>query len=478
MVIYLSTVRTIVKNIGALSVMNILSSILMLVLTVHIARFLGDAEFGRYSFAFAFTYIFAIFADFGMNHLLIKDIARQKNNARKYMNNVLVIKIILALLIFLLIVLTLNLLGYPHETKVIVYIVGAYTILTSFAQMFKSLFCAFEKMEYESLITIIEKLILVLAGLTVLYLGYGLFELVLVYLFAGLVNVALSAITANIKFTKVRFDFDFDLWKHLMINAIPLGLTIIFISIYEKIDIVMLSVMKDNATVGWYGASYTLTAALIFIPATLLNAIYPAFSRFYISSFNTFTVLYKRSFGYLFLIVFPIAVGTTLLADKIILLVYGHDFSYSVPALKILIWSCVFNFMSLLLIFVLQSMDKQKIFVYATGSCALLNVILNFLLIPEMSYIGASVATVITQIVLFTLLFYNISVYVRTNLFNTVARSVISGIVMGVGIVYIKDFVGFFGVVLLAIITYFVVLIAIGGISKEDMKLIKNIVGR
>ena len=165
----MNTVQRIAKNTTALFAAQFVVSISGLVLLIFIARSLGDVVFGKFSFALAFTAIFAVFSDLGYNTLLIREVARDKSQASKYLNNVLCMRALLSLAIFTLIVVTINLMGYPADTKNLVYLFGIYTLVVSFSVVFKVTFRAFEKMEYEAGITIFTNILRVSLGLLVLF---------------------------------------------------------------------------------------------------------------------------------------------------------------------------------------------------------------------------------------------------------------------------------------------------------------------
>jgi O-antigen/teichoic acid export membrane protein len=168
--------QRIAKNTAALFAAQFVVSILGLVLSIFIARNLGDVIFGKYSFALAFTALFAVFSDLGYNTLLIREVARDQSQASKYMNNVLCMRALLSLIIFALIVITINVMGYPADTKNVIYLFGIYTLVVSFSAVFKVTFRAFERMEYEAGITIFANITRVSLGLLVLFLGYGLID--------------------------------------------------------------------------------------------------------------------------------------------------------------------------------------------------------------------------------------------------------------------------------------------------------------
>ena len=188
----MNTIKRIAKNTLSLFAAQFVSAILSLILSIFIARNLGDVIFGKYSFAIIFVGIFAIFSDLGYNTLLIRDVARDKSQANRYLNNIVSIRAVLSVVIFVFIVVIINVAGYPTYTKNVVYLFGITTLLVSLADIFRVTFRAFEKMEYEAYLRILITIIRVSLGLLVLFLGYGLIELALVFLFSGVVDLLLS----------------------------------------------------------------------------------------------------------------------------------------------------------------------------------------------------------------------------------------------------------------------------------------------
>ena len=222
----MNTVQTIAKNTGVLGISQVITSIVGFILLIYIARYLGEVGFGKYSFAVSFTTLFSIFANLGINQFIIRELARNKNLTNEYLTNVSLIKLLLSFLAFGSIVVTINLIDYPQDTTYAVYLFGIYMILTSFALTFRSIFQAFERMEYHAVVMIIEKLILITLVLFVLFSGYGLIELTYVYIFAGIVGVTISFSIVLIKIAKPKPMIDFSFWKTLIIGAIPFGLNV------------------------------------------------------------------------------------------------------------------------------------------------------------------------------------------------------------------------------------------------------------
>ena len=147
----MNSVRTIAKNTLSLTVSEVITKILAFILVIFVARYLGDVGYGKYAFALAFTSFFAIISDLGYNTLLIREVARDKSQASKYLNNTLSMRALLSLVVFALIIIAINVTGYPADTKNVVYLFGIYTLITSSSALFKVTFRAFEKMNLKDL---------------------------------------------------------------------------------------------------------------------------------------------------------------------------------------------------------------------------------------------------------------------------------------------------------------------------------------
>jgi O-antigen/teichoic acid export membrane protein len=468
----MNTVQRIIKNTVALFAAQFVVAILSLVLSVLIARTLGDVEFGKYSFVLAFTAIFAVFSELGYNTLLIREVARDKSQAGKYLNNILIMRVLLSFVIFALITITINLMDYPADTKNIVYLLGIYALIISISAVFKAIFRAFEKMEYEAAITIFTNIMRVSSGILVLFLGYGLLGLALVFIFSGVFDILISFLICGKRFVKPKIEVDFDFWKSTIKIALPLSMLSIFGLIYVRIDTVMLSMMEGDAVVGWYNASYNLVLGFKPIPSLFLNAIFPLMAGYFVYSMGSLKIAYEKASKFLLIIGLPLAVGITLLADRFILILYGVQFYPSIIVLQILAWDILLIFLYGPLGNVLVSINKQNQMAAVAGMSALLNVILNLILIPPLSYVGAAIATIITEITLFAVYFYLVSKYLHTFfLHKLIAKPLIACLVMGL-FIYFYTTMNLPLIIILSIIIYFVVFYLIGGFSKDDIDLI------
>ncbi|MCJ7570974.1 MAG: flippase [Candidatus Thermoplasmatota archaeon] len=472
----MSDFQRVAKNTFALFIAQIISSILSILLGIFIARNLGDIALGKYSFAYTFVVFFSIFLDLGYNTLLIREVARDKSKANKYVSNLLSFRAISALIVFVFIVVTINLMGYPSDTKNIVYLFAIYIFLEAFSSIYKVTFRAFERMEYESAITILSNIIRVSLALVVIFFGYGLVAIGLVFIFSNILDLSFSTIVCERRFVKSRTEFDFSFFKSTIKLALPLVMVSLFTTVFVRADTILLSIFKGDEVVGWYNAAYSLVLGLRVIPGLIVTAIVPTLSYYYIASRTSLKVVYEKYFRYLFMLGLPTAMGASLLSDKIILLLYGSEYTNSIIALRILSWDILLIFLYTILSGILISIDKQNEMAIAAAVTALVNVIINIILIPYFSYVGAAVATISSETILFVIYFYLISKHIYLlPIHKMLVKPFVALVVMSL-FIFFFNWLGLFLLVILSIFVYFVTLYLIKGISKEDFALIRQII--
>lgn len=469
--------RRIAKNTFVLLVATIISYILMFFINVYLARYLGVEGFGILSLAIALTGMATIFTDLGLNTLTIREVARNKILTRDYVINITVIKILLALLTLGIIFLTVNILGYSNEVSQVIYLITFSVIFTAFTNIFNSIFQAYELMEYISIGTIINSALLFTGVLIGISYNLDIFFFAGAYIIASLIVLCYSIFIYLRKFSIPKISINLSFWKLTLQEALPFGVTNIFGSIYYWIDSVMLSKMAGNEVVGWYNAAYRLMFVSLSIYTVYITAIFPVMSKFYKTSDEHLKFTYERSYKYLLIISLPIAFGTTLLANKFILLIYGDGYSNAILALQILIWTVPLLFINGLTGYVIGAVNRQMILTKITFIGMVLNIILNLILIPKFSFIGSSIATVVTELILCPLLIYPLfkeGYTDRKSLSKDFAKLIISNFVMIIVIIFLKEF----NILLTAVIAplvYLVVLYLSRALDEFDISLIRHL---
>ena len=472
----MSTVRTLAKNTSVLLIANIISYLLGLFTTLYTARYLGIEGFGVLSLALSLTGIFAVFTDFGLSALTTRDVSRNKLLAKKYMGNIFIIKILLAIITFILVILVVYILGYTQSIKTIVYLITISIIFSSLTGIFNSIFQAFQKMEYISFNIILNSILMITGILTVIHYGLGIIALSSVYFISSGLVFIITFIIYSWKFFLPKIDIDLNFWKPTMNEASFFGLSSIFVVIYFYIDSVMLSVMIGNSAVGIYNAASKLIFVLLFIPGVFVTSIFPLMSQHFESSKNLLKLEYEKSVKYLFALAVFIFVYGFIFADKIILIIYGTEYNAAILTLQVLIFVVPIIFVTSLFSNILGAMNRQKTITVVAGIIALFNIILNLFLIPKYSYLGASVVTVLTEGLGFILMYIYISKYfLRISIKDNIFKTVISGILTVLIIYYLKININWILTAIFGVFIYLLILYLLKIITKEDIELFKKI---
>jgi len=473
----LSTVQRVAKNTGIIIVGDVIFKIISLFVTIYLARYLGTVGFGKYSFVFAYLAFFDIIVDLGLQQILVREISRDSSIAPKLIGNAYIIRLILTVFAIVLSMVVITLMSYPADTTAYVYIAAFTLPFISFSYFYATIFQANLRMEYNIIAKLSFKFLSAILIFWIISSHGTLTQILLILVFSRMIETLVNYLYSR-KFVRPRFTIDFGLWKYLFKECLPLALYSVIWIIYFRIDIVMLSMMQGDAPVGIYSAAYKLSEPLSLIPYALTMSLFPIMSVSFKSSKERLINTYRLGIRYLLIIMLPIAIIITLLADKIILLIYGIQFTGSITALQILIWALVFTSANSVMLNLLISMEKQKLNAVSITLCATINVTLNFILIPILSYNGASIATLVTSAVFFGASFYFVSKHLQVlPVHKITAKSVISGIIMSIFMYYFIN-INIFLLVFLATLVYFIVLLALKTFTKEDWNNIKKVIRR
>jgi O-antigen/teichoic acid export membrane protein len=470
----MSVVKRIVKNTGFLLLGRILTKVISLFSVIFIVRYLGDIGYGKYAFAFAFVSFFTIISEFGMHSILVREVSRFPAKAPQLLGNAMLISAFFSLIAFVLAILSVNLFKYPEETVMLVKIAS---LILIFGMMypFGVIYETELKMKYSVFFGLISRVFLIFSILYVTKNDYGLNWLVLVTVMSDGIHYFLMAIYSR-KFVLPVFKYDWGICRFLLKESLPLAFSSVFLIIYFRIDVVMLSLMKGDADVGIYSSAYRITEAFIFIPSTLMVSVFPFMSKYYSGNNNTLYHVYLKSFKVLFTIALPLALAISYFSNEIIDILYGGAVQGASITLQILIWATAVIFINFSLGQFLVSVNKQRVTTASTAICALFNIILNYFMIPLWGYNGAAISTVATEVIsLFIMLYYMNSSISVLKIINEIKYILF---ITSISFLLFLIFDLYFNVLLsflVAILIYIYSMYSLGGLNMDDKLLVRKL---
>lgn len=441
---------------------------------IAIARYLGDTGIGEYSFIFAMAHIIVLLAHPGMDYLIVKDISREMEKAQLYVSNILSVKIILSLTAFIIMSVIAVLLPKGDSVKYALILALLSCSTAAFLEIYEPYLQARQMIGIISLAKVVERGTALLLVLIFLLQGKGIIWVIIAVSAGRLVKdfILISAGWKNIGF---KLGFNINVWKDMFIKGLPFMATNVFLYIYFRVDIVMLSFMKGDAVTGWYSAAYKLMDIINFIPFLIIGTTLPGMAGSFKSNNLLMQDIFRRTLRYLIILAFPITIGGFIIASKAIDFLYGfnYGFSNSVLALQVLIWCTIFLFVNYFLGNVLNIVGKQYHFTIVGIGAAILNIILNLLLIPRYSFVGAGIATVLSEITIFLVLSYFIKDYLGgINFFLIALKPAIAAVGMGIILYFLQFSLGILLLIPIGVITYAILFLLINGLNEHDRDII------
>ncbi len=438
------------------------------------ARYLGEDQYGQYGLASTMMFFVFLFNDLGINTYLTREVAKYPDKAGQFISNTIILKLGLIFINAAVLLLFLWFSGYEKSSQSAILIFAAYGIFTSFVKLGIGIFEAFDRMEYESLILVFEKVIITGLGIYCLLTGRGLFMFCWVFVLGGLLSCFLTFWLVHQKFNKLRLSFDFSFMKDLVKKSLPFGSSMILAQIYNQVGILMLSFLKTEKVLGWYFAAFRLLVQTNIFPTILVTAMFPTLSKAYISSQEKFREWFTKGIKYLLFLALPLVAGTSLLASPIILLVFGAEFANSIPVLKILSWTAGILFFNVYYAGIFKATDRQNILVKIQIFSLVVNVVINFFLIQKYSYIGAAWANLMTEVLI--LILSSLYIFTKITFINElwfILKSIAATALMVLTILLVAD-MHVLLIIPICVFIYFACLYLLKGFTFSELLLLKQ----
>lgn len=389
--------QTIAKNTFWLSFGEITGRLLRVIIIFYAARVLGAAGYGTFSYMTNIAAIVTIFSDIGLSGVLVREAAKDEAKKGAYFSTSFALKLILLVASLVFILFGTDFITGIELSKTLIYTIGALFVFDSLRRFGSSIFRAEEKMELEALINIFTQVVIVAAGFVALIVHPEPESLALAYAIgAGVGFIATSYFL--IPYIKALVsDFDGSLVKPIISAAWPMTLASVFGALLVNVDTVMIGWFFDATEVGYYAAAQKPIAFFYLLPAFVVGGLFPVLSRLAKENVDKFRSVMERGISMVMVMALPLAAGIFLTAESISALFYGSEYLASAAPLRILSLTLFITFPASIMIHAVFAHNRQKELVPLWLGGSILNIGLNFLLIPLMGIVGAAWASAATQ---------------------------------------------------------------------------------
>ena len=370
--------------------------LLSLFVGVITARYLGPGNYGLVNYGTAWVAFFSALSNLGINSIIIKDFVDHPNEQGKTIGSALLLRCFSSVISAIVII---SIVFVVDRDEPITIAVVALSSIGLIFNIFDTITYWFQA-QYKSKITAVVTLIA--------YAVMSLYKIVLLvfnadvrwFAFASSVDYIVIAVLLLISYKRYNGDslsFSIKKSKSLLANSYHYVLSSMMVAIYGQTDKLMLKHMLDEREVAYYSAASAVCSMWVFVLSAIIDSMYPTILRLYSNNRADFNRKNRQLYAIVFYLSCFVSVMFVLLGDTVINLLYGEAYSPASRPLKIITFYTAFSYLGVARNAWIVSEGKQKYLKYMYFGAAIINVILNLVLIPSMGTEGAALASLITQ---------------------------------------------------------------------------------
>lgn len=399
------------KSLGVNALLSGLQSLLSIIFPFitfpYISRVLDVSGVGKVNFSSSIISYFSLIAGLGINMFAIREGSKLRDDRKaisEFASKILTINLISTLISYLLLIITLVVVQALHKYVEVIVLLSTQIILTTIGVNW--LYTIFEEYGYIILRDLIFKIVSVVLLFTMVrhhndYLNYAAVSVI-----SSAGSYLLNFFHAR-KYCDFKLNFDFN-WQSYIKPILTIFASMVAIQIYINSDTTMLGFMKGNYSVGIYSVSvkiYNIVASLL---ASALFVTIPRLSMLLgRKRFREYNSLLGRLINMLILIIFPSMIGLIMLSKDVVAIIAGSKYAPSAISLEILCMALIFKLMcSVFNECALIPLKRENKSLRAFVLAAILNIGINFIVIPFMSERGAAMTTVLAEFTAMTVCFY------------------------------------------------------------------------
>lgn len=377
---------------------KIISLIVGFGLSVMLARYLGPSDFGVYAYATSVTALFGVAGHMGLSGLIVKELVSRPESVSETLGTTIALKYVGVSLGYILIVAYSILFESIGTKEFWVLVVSGLSLFFLPFDVIDYWFQSHIKSRYVAIARFSGLSTGSLFKIAFVFLGFGTISFLWANIFQSMIVAAVLWVLYKLS-TKNRvlhWKVNWNVGKDLLSKGWKVYLGSIFAVVYLKIDQVMLRWIEGQESVGVYAVASQLSEAWYFIPIAIVSSIFPKLLALKSKSQKEFDFRFQQLMDLLLLLSVFISIVVTICAEQLINIFYNDSYFESSDVLIIHIWSSVFIFMRAAFSRWILIENELMFSIVTQGAGAIINIVLNFILIPVYGVKGAASATLIS----------------------------------------------------------------------------------
>jgi O-antigen/teichoic acid export membrane protein len=382
------------KNTGTLFIGRVGSLLIKMIVSISVTNYLHRSNNGILTGGTVYIYFFSAIATLGLDQFIVKELHQFPDNRDQILGTSFWMKVIAGFCCIPLIYIAYLIYpakGTPYDYVLIFSTIG---IIQAF-NVIDSYFQSQVQSKYIMQVQISGNLVSAAIKLLFIYFKMPLIWFVYAYTFDFLLLSIGYYFTYQRKQRSIfKWTFSYPLASKLLKYSWPLMVSGIMVSLYMKIDQIMLQNMAGVKEAGAYATVATLSEAWNFIPAVIVTSLFPAILNAKRDDLDRYKKRIQNLYDLMVYLSVPVAIVITF-ASPLIYKLYKPEYAYAAPVLSVHIWSGVFVFLGAASSQYLIAENYNTLTFIRTGFGAAINIILNIILIPKMGMMGAAIATLV-----------------------------------------------------------------------------------
>ncbi|OQA04443.1 MAG: Polysaccharide biosynthesis protein [bacterium ADurb.Bin400] len=365
-----------------------------------LTNYLGTTGVGEYNTITTYVNFFLVIADLGLFSVTVREISKRPQDEKKILSNVFVVRLISALIVSAIAIAIVFLTHYDNRIKIGVTIATGFLFFNLLGSIYDIVLQYRLKMQYSALAEFLSKLLSILA-LYLIIRHQGDFLLVIATIaLSGFLIFAFKWLFGS-HFVSFGPKYNRDISRWIFNLAWPMGIVFIVSNLFFKLDTLMLFVLKGASETGIYTVAYKVLEVTVFVGAYFASALKPTISQNIENNKPYIEKLIKKSISIMLFVSAPIAIVSIVFSKEIIVFLSNEDFVGGGRALTLLAFTLPLIYLDALLVEILIANDERKLLVRIATFILTFNFLLNLVLIPRYSFMGAAFVTLLSEIVLF-----------------------------------------------------------------------------
>ncbi|WP_018757573.1 flippase [Paenibacillus terrigena] len=386
------------NNISWILAERIVQLVIALFVGIMSARFLGPSNFGLINYSISIMSLFFAFCELGIADIFIRDVLNEPSTTGVRLGSGIMMRFIAGFISMILMIVTVIVIDPTNEIVIYVSIVLSFSLIFRSIELIDSWFQSRLQSKYVSISKILTGVCIAIWKISLLMMNAP----VIWFAFSTTLEAMLVSAILLFMYVKkggVKWEFSMQISKGMLSQSYHLIISGLLVSLYTKLGQIMIGSMIGEVDVGIYSAAIRLSDMWYIIPLAIINSVTPVIIEQRKHDYEAYIRKLKQLYAVIIWMGIGVGIIFSIFSLFIVHTLYGEAYSRAAGVLNINIWAGTFAMLGSARSIWIVCENYQKYVKHYIIFGTVINVVLNWILIPKLGIYGASWSTLIAQIV-------------------------------------------------------------------------------